>query len=131
LHVGVLWPGATEFALSRAAALPALRGRGNPKTLDFYADWCTACKEMERETFTDAGVQHKLQDFTLLRTDVTANSPAQRELQKRFGLFGPPGLIFFDPKGQELSAWRVNGFMAPDKFQSHLTRAAAHGARSL
>ena len=102
---------------------------GQPVLLDFYADWCTSCKEMERETFTDPEVLHKLAAFKLLRADVTANSQAQRELQKRFGLFGPPGLVFFDPKGHEQSAWRVIGYMTPDVFLGHLDQVVAQLGR--
>ena len=67
--------------------------------LDFYADWCVSCKEMERFTFTDPAVQRRLAGALLLRADVTANNAEDRELLRRFRLFGPPALIFFDAAG--------------------------------
>jgi thiol:disulfide interchange protein DsbD len=84
--------------------------------LDFYADWCVSCKEMERFTFTDAEVQKKLGGALLLKADVTRNDAADRALLKRFGLFGPPGTIFFDPKGREVADARVIGFQNSRRF---------------
>lgn len=98
---------------------------GKPVMLDFYADWCVACKEMERDTFSDRAVAQAMGGFTLLRADVTANSPEQRELLKRFGLFGPPGLIFFDGKGREIDNSRVIGFTPAGPFLAHLQRVLA------
>ena len=72
--------------------------------LDFYADWCVSCKEMERFTFTDPAVQKKLAGALLLKADVTANNAQDRELLKRFSLFGPPGTIFFDASRPARSA---------------------------
>ena len=91
--------------------------------LDFYADWCVSCKEMESFTFTDPKVAEKLAQFTLLQADVTANSAEDQALLKRFGLFGPPGIIFFDPKGRERQNLRVVGYMAPEQFLSIVERA--------
>lgn len=101
----------------------ALRGAGKPVMLDFYADWCVSCKEMERFTFTDARVQSRLAGALLLKADVTANNAEDRELLKRFKLFGPPGTIFFDPKGQELAGARVIGFQDADRFLQSLQAA--------
>ncbi|MDC8773323.1 protein-disulfide reductase DsbD [Roseateles albus] len=101
----------------------ALAQAGRPVMLDFYADWCVSCKEMERYTFTDPQVRRRLAGALLLKADVTANSPADRELLKRFKLFGPPGTIFFDPAGQELNGARVIGFQDAERFQSSLTAA--------
>ncbi len=101
----------------------ALASAGRPVMLDFYADWCVSCKEMERFTFTDARVQERLSGALLLKADVTANSPADRELLKRFNLFGPPGMIFFDATGQELKDVRVIGFQNADRFLSSLNAA--------
>ena len=70
--------------------------------LDFYADWCVSCKEMERFTFTDSRVQAKLAQMVKLQADVTANTAAHAVLLKRFRLFGPPGIIFFDREGREI-----------------------------
>ena len=101
----------------------ALRTAGKPVMLDFYADWCVSCKEMERFTFTDARVQAKLAGALLLKADVTANNAEDRELLKRFKLFGPPGTIFFNPKGAELPGARVIGFQDADRFLQSLQAA--------
>lgn len=89
---------------------------GKPVMLDFYADWCTSCKEMEHFTFSDPRVQAKLQGALLLQADVTANNASHKELLKRFGLFGPPGIIFFDAKGNEVKSMQVVGYQPPEKF---------------
>ena len=95
---------------------------GKPVMLDFYADWCVSCKEMERFTFTDARVRAALADVVLLQADVTANNADDQALLKRFGLFGPPGTIFFDAQGREVQA-RVVGFERADAFLASLRRA--------
>jgi thiol:disulfide interchange protein DsbD len=95
---------------------------GRAVMLDFYADWCVSCKEMERLTFTDARVRTALAELVLLQADVTANSADDQALLKRFGLFGPPGTVFFDPQGKEVSA-RVIGFEPVDTFLESLRRA--------
>ena len=95
---------------------------GRAVMLDFYADWCVSCKEMERLTFTDARVRTALAELVLLQADVTANSADDQALLKRFGLFGPPGTVFFDPQGKEVSA-RVIGFEPVDTFLEGLRRA--------
>ncbi|MCO5401386.1 protein-disulfide reductase DsbD [Ralstonia soli] len=101
---------------------------GRPVMLDFYADWCVSCKEMERLTFTDARVRAALADVVLLQADVTANNADDQALLKRFGLFGPPGTIFFDTRGREVQA-RVVGFERADTFLASLRRAlGASGA---
>jgi thioredoxin:protein disulfide reductase len=99
------------------------RADGRRVMLDFYADWCVSCKEMERFTFTDAAVQAKLADAVLLKADVTANNAQDRALLKRFGLFGPPGTLFFDEQGQELSALRVVGYQNSKLFLQSLAAA--------
>ncbi len=100
-----------------------LKDAGRPVLLDFYADWCVSCKEMDRFTFSDPAVQAKLKNVLLLRADVTANSEADKALLKRFNLFGPPGIIFFDPAGKEQSASRLVGYQPPQEFLSTLERA--------
>ena len=94
----------------------ALRSAGRPVMLDFYADWCVSCKEMERFTFSDAVVQKKLAGAVLLKADVTANNEADKALLRRFQLFGPPGTIFFDASGREIAGSRVIGFQSSDRF---------------
>jgi thiol:disulfide interchange protein DsbD len=101
-------------------AIAAARGR--PVMLDFYADWCVACLEMEKLTFTDAAVRAKMQDIVLLQADVTANNADDKALLKRFGLFGPPGIIFFSPEGETLRSPRVIGFQSPEDFLQSLQR---------
>ena len=86
-----------------------------PVMLDFYADWCVSCIEMERFTFSNVDVARKLDQFVLVQADVTRNEAAHRELLKRFRLFGPPGIIFFDPQGKELPT-RVVGFQNAERF---------------
>ena len=93
---------------------------GRPVMLDFYADWCVSCKEMERLTFSDPAVQAKLAGFTLLQADVTANTDDDKALLAKFKLFGPPGIIFYDAKGQEISAVRIVGFQDAVLFQKSL-----------
>jgi thiol:disulfide interchange protein DsbD len=99
-----------------------LKTSGRPVMLDFYADWCVSCKEMEHLTFTDARVQARLAQLHLVRADVTANNADDQALLKRFNLFGPPGIIFFDRNGNEIG--RVVGYQAADTFLRSLDRAA-------
>ncbi|WP_397475834.1 protein-disulfide reductase DsbD [Pusillimonas sp.] len=86
-----------------------------PVMLDFYADWCISCIEMERFTFSEPQVARRMGEFLLVQADVTANTPDDRELLRRFNLFGPPGIIFFDRQGAEL-ADRVIGFQNAERF---------------
>lgn len=92
--------------------------------LDFYADWCVACIEMEKLTFTDERVRTHFADMVLLQADVTANSSDDKALLKRFSLFGPPGIIFFDKQGKEIADSRVIGYQSADKFLQSLSRVA-------
>jgi len=100
-----------------------LQSAGRPVMLDFYADWCVSCKEMESQTFVDPAVRAKLDKAVLLRADVTANSDDDRALLKRFHLFGPPGIILFDAQGHELESARVVGFQDAAKFSASLAVA--------
>ncbi|WP_126285079.1 protein-disulfide reductase DsbD [Burkholderia stagnalis] len=99
-----------------------LKTANRPVMLDFYADWCVSCKEMEHLTFTDTRVQARLAQLHLVRADVTANNPDDQALLKRFNLFGPPGIIFFDRNGNEIG--RVVGYQAAETFLRSLDRAA-------
>lgn len=114
-----------RFATIRSVAEldTALRTAGRPVVLDFYADWCVSCKEMERFTFTDAGVQTKLAGALLLKADVTQNNADDKALLRRFNLFGPPGTIFFNARGDEIAGTRVIGFQNAARFLSTLQSA--------
>ena len=89
---------------------------GQAVLLDFYADWCVSCTEMDRFTFTDPRVSARLAGMQLLRVDVTSNSAQDRALLKRFHLFGPPATIFLDRNGSEVPGSRVIGFESADRF---------------
>ena len=90
--------------------------------LDFYADWCISCKEMEINTFANPEVNQELQKFILIQADVTKNSPENQALLKRFGLFGPPGILIFDLNSEELKDQRVIGYMPPQRFVERLKK---------
>ncbi|MBU3576697.1 protein-disulfide reductase DsbD [Polynucleobacter sp. UK-Kesae-W10] len=94
--------------------------------LDFYADWCISCKEMEVNTFANAEVSKELKQFALLQADVTANSPANQALLKRFGLFGPPGILIFNQHSEEQQDQRVIGYMPPQRFIEKLQKIVSN-----
>jgi thiol:disulfide interchange protein DsbD len=104
------------------AQLDAALARTGGKTamLDFYADWCVSCKEMEKLTFVAPAVKGKLANTVLLQVDVTANDEDDKAMLKRFKLFGPPGIIFFNPQGQEIPDSRVVGFQNAETFLKSL-----------
>jgi thiol:disulfide interchange protein DsbD len=110
------------------AALAAAAAQGKSAMLDFYADWCVSCIEMEHYTFTDPGVQEALSNTLLLQADVTANDPQDQALLRQFGVFGPPTIIFFGPDGLERDGFEVVGFMDAQDFAAHVQRATATGA---
>jgi thiol:disulfide interchange protein DsbD len=93
--------------------------------LDFYADWCVSCKEMERYTFTDPQVRSRMAELVKLQADVTVNGPEHQRLLKRFRLFGPPGIVFFDRDGREMETLRVIGFQPAERFARVLDQALA------
>jgi thiol:disulfide interchange protein DsbD len=104
------------------ARLAEAKVAGKPVMLDFYADWCVSCKEMERFTFANPQVAARMNQIVLLKADVTANTDADTALLKRFSLFGPPGIIFFDAAGREQVDLRVVGFQPAEKFLPTLER---------
>ncbi len=114
-----------------AADLDAAIDSANGKTvmLDFYADWCTSCKEMEKLTFSDAKIKAALANTVLLQADVTANNDDDQALLKRFGLFGPPGIIFFDKTGAEVKT-RVIGYKNVDDFAAILNQLKSDQLKS-
>jgi len=90
--------------------------------LDFYADWCVECVRMEKNTFKDASVQAQLGRLQLLQADVTANDDLDQELMKEFGIIGPPAILFFNRRGEEMRAYRLVGYFTPEEFVSHLQK---------
>jgi len=122
-------PAQAPVSWQRVASLQELQERlkapGRPVMLDFYADWCVSCKEMEALTFSDPKVRTQLDGMLLLQADVTAHNEADRALLKRFSLFGPPGIVFFDPQGREIRGLRVIGYQNPERFLKTLSLATA------
>jgi len=106
-----------EGELSSASAA------GRPVMLDFYADWCVSCKEMERYTFTDGRVRAALEKAILLQADVTPNDEADQQLLQHFGIFGPPTIAFFGVDGAERKNFRVVGYMPAEEFAAHVSKA--------
>ncbi len=100
------------------AALKETRGRW--AMLDFYADWCVSCKKLEAQTFTEPKVRERLADLAILKADVTTNAGPEQSLLRRFGLIGPPAVLFFDPEGRECKAARLIGYLPPQQFLTHL-----------
>ncbi|HUK04021.1 MAG TPA: protein-disulfide reductase DsbD [Burkholderiales bacterium] len=131
--VWIVWPvlrpanGGTAFVRvgSVADLEQKLQSPGRPVMLDFYADWCVSCKEMEAFTFSEAQVKPRLDRMLLLQADVTGNTDEHKALLKRFHLFGPPGIIFFDAQGRELEGLRVIGFQSAERFLKTLDLAEA------
>ncbi|TMH73506.1 MAG: protein-disulfide reductase DsbD [Betaproteobacteria bacterium] len=120
---------ASRTAWTRIASVAELDQRlvspGRPVMLDFYADWCVSCKEMEKLTFSDPRVRAELDRMLLLQADVTAANEADRALLKRFSLFGPPGIIFFDSQGREIAGLRVIGYQPAERFLKTLAASRA------
>lgn len=110
--------------IKSSAELDAVLAQSNGKIvmLDFYADWCVSCKEMEKLTFVEPRVKAQLDQILLLQVDVTANNADDKALLKRFGLFGPPGIIFFGTQGKEITNTRVIGYQNADKFLNSLQK---------
>jgi len=110
--------------------IAAATSQGKTAFLDFYADWCVSCKEMEAYTFTDSGVQAALSNTVWLQADVTDNDEADQALLSRFGVFGPPTIIFFGEDGVQRHGYEVVGYMKADDFEEHLQKAFAGTASS-
>ncbi len=98
----------------------ALRDSLKPAFIDVYADWCVSCKEFEHDTLGNAAVRDALNAFTLIRVDVTASDEAARTLLKRFGLYGPPGMVFYAPGGRLLHDATLAGYVGPEAFLKQL-----------
>ncbi len=97
------------------------KNRGKKIMLDFSADWCTSCKELDEVTFADADVRKKLSDFVLIRADVTKNGENEKALSKKYGVFGPPAIIFFDKDLQPIESKTIIGYEDPKEFLGHLS----------
>jgi thiol:disulfide interchange protein DsbD len=96
-----------------------------PVMLDFYADWCISCKEMELLTFTDPSVRQSLAHMQLLKIDMTDNTPAHQTLLQHFDLFGPPAILFFNSDGEEIPDSRVIGYQSSEKLVQHIQHISA------
>jgi thiol:disulfide interchange protein DsbD len=107
-------------------ALASAASQGKSAMLDFYADWCVSCIEMEEYTFTDAGVQAALANTVLLQADVTANDEEDQALLQRFGVFGPPTIIFFGADGMQRHGFEVVGYMKAKDFAEHVRMATGN-----
>lgn len=94
--------------------------KGKRVMVDFYADWCTACKEFEEKTFSDESVKKSMDAYVLVQVDVTANDDASKAITKKYGIFGPPAILFFDEKGQKIEDATIVGFKEPKEFLTHL-----------
>jgi thiol:disulfide interchange protein DsbD len=114
-----------ETVAALDAALAEARGAGQPVMLDFSAEWCVSCKEMEADTFPDARVVDALKPFMLLRADVTENDEDDQALLSRFKSFGPPTIAFFDRAGTERPNFKLVGFVPPEEFRAHVDKLAA------
>ena len=106
-------------------AIASANAAGKPVMLDFYADWCISCKEMEKFTFSKPEVHQALADFVLLKADVTANDDADKAMLKHFSLYGPPATIFYGTAGEELRGLRLIGFEKTAQFVSRVQRAVS------
>ena len=114
-----------ETVAALETALSGARAAGQPVMLDFTAEWCVSCKEMEEYTFPDPGVVTALEPFMLLRADVTDNNDDDKALLKYFRSFGPPTIAFFDASGRAQENFKLVGFVPAEQFQAHVERLAA------
>jgi thiol:disulfide interchange protein DsbD len=108
------WMGDLEKGLSRA------QGKGKPVLIDFTAEWCLACKELEKRTFSDAQVRNELQRFVCIRVDMTNAEAGLTPLAQRYGVVGLPDLEFHSSTGERLSSKKIMGFVGPGPFLEHL-----------
>ena len=105
----------TKLSQANAASRPVI--------LDYYADWCVDCIRMEKTTLTDPTVRQVLRDFVMVQVDVTdPRNPSTNAIKKRYGVYGPPAMLFFDRAGNELSELRRYGYMDPEEFIAHINQ---------
>jgi len=115
-----------ELTFIKVTSIDALnkvleQNRGKKILLDFAAEWCTSCKELDEVTFSNAAVQEKLKEYVLIRADVTKNTDDEKALSKKYGVFGPPAVLFFNTKGELMPAKTIVGFVQPSEFLAHLS----------
>jgi len=91
-----------------------------PILIDFYADWCVACLEFEKYTFQDINVRDELDNFNLLKVDVTDFNENDKKIMNRFNIFGPPAIVFFNSNSEELTKKQIFGFMNAENFLEHI-----------
>lgn len=94
--------------------------KGKKVMVDFYADWCSACKELEEKTFSDDAVKTAMDTYILVQVDLTANDEAARAISSKYGIFGPPAILFFDESGERVKSADIVGFKGPQEFLKHL-----------
>jgi len=97
-----------------------VENKGKEIMVDFYADWCTACKELEAKTFSDESVKTAMDNYVLVQVDLTANDEAARAISSKYGIFGPPAILFFDKSGERVKSADIVGFKEPSEFLKHL-----------
>ena len=129
LRIGASHEAAEQVAFRRIkslddldAALKQSSAAGKPAMLDSYADWSVECIRMERNTFSDETVQALLEQIQPLQADVTPNDEIDQALMKNFGIIGPPAILFFDRRGEEMKPYRLVGYFTPEEFSAHLQR---------
>ena len=94
--------------------------KGKKVMVDFYADWCSACKELEEKTFSNEAVKSAMDNYVLVQVDLTANDEAARAISSKYGIFGPPAILFFDENGERIKSADIIGFKTSDEFLKHL-----------
>ena len=125
--IGGATQGVSHLSFTKVTSIEELdallaKNKGKKIMVDFAAEWCTSCKEFEEITFADAGVVAKLSEFVLIQADVTANTDKEKALSKKYGVFGPPVILFFDESGKWQQGKTVVGYMEPKLFLDHLSK---------
>jgi len=110
-----------DWVKDEAAGLARARQAGKPAMIDFYADWCAACVELDQHTYSDPKVRERLEGFVSIKVDFTKDSEAAQALQKKYRLVGLPTVVFLDGQGNELPGKRLTGFVPPGPFLEHIS----------